>query len=375
MAVNFLWYLSLTLTLFSALSAVLAKGWLANYSPAAQGEHSSNACERHLRALRARQWRLGGVVAGIPLLIQTALSLFFLGLVIFALSDNAGIGFTILALTIFSTIIYLVGTILPWFSPACPFQTTVSNFIPEVTQQAQYDSHPSRGSPSRKPVNFSMLRTIMVESWRKLHHKPQQSKAEAEILAWVLTNSKKEDVIKEAVKAIAGARPTLVLQEALHDPSAINNLCQRFGQCFKYSPGHAIDIQDGEAYLHAMLRLVQPVAKRGKSELLEELLQSGQALHRWDNFHPCLQALAFSLRIHILIHFDRDDFESQERTKEKLRKMAEIASRPHVRRVMVTAAVIGFIYGKSNLQQMCDTVLLKQSKIGEMHDMVMNTRF
>jgi hypothetical protein len=51
--VNAAWFCSLGLTLFSALAAVLAKGWLAKYTPATPGIRSYDACERHLRYLRA----------------------------------------------------------------------------------------------------------------------------------------------------------------------------------------------------------------------------------------------------------------------------------------------------------------------------------
>ncbi|KAJ7223067.1 hypothetical protein GGX14DRAFT_352145, partial [Mycena pura] len=126
LAVNAAWFSSLGLTLVSALAAVLAKGWLAQYTPATPGLRSKDACERHLRYLRSLQWRLATIVAGIPLLIQIALFLFALGLVILTLNDDFGIGITLLVMTVSTTCLYFLGTILPWFSPACPFQTTMS---------------------------------------------------------------------------------------------------------------------------------------------------------------------------------------------------------------------------------------------------------
>ncbi|KAF8524071.1 hypothetical protein BU17DRAFT_15400, partial [Hysterangium stoloniferum] len=83
LVVNYLWFSSLGLTLFSALCAVLAREWLANYIPVSPGSRSSDACERLLRVKRAQQWRLESVVTGIPLLIQLALFLFSAGLVLF----------------------------------------------------------------------------------------------------------------------------------------------------------------------------------------------------------------------------------------------------------------------------------------------------
>ncbi|KAJ7186274.1 hypothetical protein GGX14DRAFT_383620, partial [Mycena pura] len=136
--VNVAWFSSLGLTLISALAAVLAKGWLAQYTPATLGVRSSDACERHLRYLRSREWQLAVIVGGIPLLIQIALLLFAAGLVVFTASDNLGISFTLLVMTVLTTCLYFLGTILPWFSPACPFQTTTSDFIPGVARSRRY---------------------------------------------------------------------------------------------------------------------------------------------------------------------------------------------------------------------------------------------
>jgi CBS domain containing-hemolysin-like protein len=136
--VNYAWFISLTFTLVSALSGVLAKAWLAKYAPASPGVSSSDACERHLRATRAHQWHFGALIGGIPLLIQLSLFLFFAGLVPFIYDNNRGISYTVLVLIILTVTIYLFATILPWFSPACPFQTTISDFIPGVTGKARY---------------------------------------------------------------------------------------------------------------------------------------------------------------------------------------------------------------------------------------------
>ncbi|KAJ7229352.1 hypothetical protein C8J57DRAFT_1092604, partial [Mycena rebaudengoi] len=126
LVVNAVWFSSLGLTLISALSAVLAKGWLAQYTPATPGIRSNDACERHLRYLRSREWPLAAIVGGIPLIIQLALLLFAAGLVVFTADDNLGISFALLAMTVLTVCLYFVATILPWLSPACPFQTTMS---------------------------------------------------------------------------------------------------------------------------------------------------------------------------------------------------------------------------------------------------------
>ncbi|KAF8525535.1 hypothetical protein BU17DRAFT_18169, partial [Hysterangium stoloniferum] len=130
LVVNYLWFTSLGLTLFSALCAVLAREWLAKYIPVSPGSRSSDACQRLLRVKRAQQWHLESVVTGIPLLIQLALFLFSAGLVLFTWNNSVALGVLILFLTIFAIVLYILGTVFPLFSPACPFQTTASRFFP-----------------------------------------------------------------------------------------------------------------------------------------------------------------------------------------------------------------------------------------------------
>ena len=138
MFVNAAWFCSLDLTLFSALTAVLAKGWLTKYTPATSGICSYNACERHLCYLRAQQWHLRMIVGGIPFLIQIALFLFTVGLVVFILGDNFWIGMSLLVLTVLGMVLYVFCTLLPWFSLACPFQMTMSDFIPGMAMNSWY---------------------------------------------------------------------------------------------------------------------------------------------------------------------------------------------------------------------------------------------
>ncbi|KIM22872.1 hypothetical protein M408DRAFT_57183, partial [Serendipita vermifera MAFF 305830] len=111
--VNGLWFTSLVLSLISALGGVLAKGWLAKYNPATRLAHASHACERHLRANRAREWQLAPLITAIPLLIQVSLFLFFAGLLIQVRDRDVRIWSTIVLLVGSVTLLYIVGTILP----------------------------------------------------------------------------------------------------------------------------------------------------------------------------------------------------------------------------------------------------------------------
>jgi len=241
-SVNFLWFISLTLTLLSAFSAVIAKGWIDIYLPASAGKSFEDACERHLRVTRACQWHLVGILALIPLFLQLSLLLFFVGLVIFVLGDSKAIGAAVLALNVLAIVLYAVMTVLPLLSPACPFQTTLSTFIPGMDKMARYKRY-SRSSYT--PVSSSSdLSTSIFKKFSDLRHRPEENHAEVTILAWIIANSKQEDVMNEAVKAVAGLDPgrSMDMQLAMREYRAIPRLCRRLIKLSGFLPG-----RDGEA--------------------------------------------------------------------------------------------------------------------------------
>jgi hypothetical protein len=231
-SVNFLWFISLTLTLVGALSTVIAKGWIATYLPASAGKSFEDACERHLRVTRAYQWHLDSILVLISLLLQLSLFLFLAGLAIFVLGDSKSIGAAVLALIALTTVIYTVVTVLPLLIPACPFRTTLSTFIPGADHLGRYQRFP-RSSYTQLDSSSG----LMISDFR---HKPTTDDVELMILAWIIANSTREDVINEAVKAIAGLDPdrSLELHLALREYRAIPHLFGRLIKLCDFLPSH-----------------------------------------------------------------------------------------------------------------------------------------
>jgi Family of unknown function (DUF6535) len=360
--VNYLWFTSLTFTLIGALTGVLAKGWLAKYAPASPGVSATDACERHLRAVGAQTWHFGAVINGIPFLIQISLFLFFPGLVLFILDNRKGIGYTILLLIIFTAAIYILGTLLPWFSPGCPFQTTLSDFIPGMARNARYKQ--DRASSYRIGKSKSSQRLSVRGALADLLHKPEQTQLEVTILSWVIKNSTVDDNIEEAVKAVAGM-PSIhynALRDAMTQCGAVSVLCDRICRSFKFSPGLAMtaaNVNQVEAYLYALL----PVADQ---DSCLELLRPEGPLHRWGNLPPCLQSLAFCVRTEILLAMNRDDDqEDWEQTKRRLRSMCQAGSSPNMQRLLMHVATRSLERGGHRLQRMGAILLCLLVKVGK----------
>jgi hypothetical protein len=137
------------------------------------------------------------------------------------------------------------------------------------------------------------------------------------------------------------------------------------------TPGLSKVIQDKsvlESLLYALLRVEQPLLiNTGLIEHLNlsPLLEDGQPLHRWDDFAPYLQPLAFSLRVHILVNSDQDEHEENwPQTITNLEQLVESGSTPYARNVLFLATIRGFLKGKKVLRRACALVLSRQAAIG-----------
>lgn len=361
LCINFLWFVSFTLTLISALGGVLAKGWVAKYTPTSRTERCQDACDRHLRYVRARQWHLGGIITGLPILIQLALLLFLLGLVLFTHDGNPGIGFTILVLIVFTLLLYVTSTILPIFSPAAPLHTPISDLISSAAEKGR-----THGRPRDAKV-IPRWQSI-VSFLKNVQGQPTQIQIKANILAWIFANSKDDKTLKEAVKAMAGTTrySAGALRDAFQKNGADEYFCQKFVHCFESTPSN---VCLREAYLYALLRVVQPTDTSLDNSRFAALLNPKQPLHRWDgSSERCLWALAFSVRTHIRANQDKDDDyddETWQQTRDNLVSIAKAGSTPYVRKILAEAAMRGLAGKMMNLKRLCGLVLSRRLNMGE----------
>ena len=125
-AVNALFYASLSLMLLAAFIAMLIKNWVREFDRGLRGMSISEqrAKTREFRYQGLVHWKLSGMVAILPILIQLSLLLFFIGLVLFLYHIDTlssaivlaalGIGFLFYAIT---TTISVVVTSSPFRSP------------------------------------------------------------------------------------------------------------------------------------------------------------------------------------------------------------------------------------------------------------------
>lgn len=123
--INSLWFLSLILSLASALFGMIAKQWLREYMEWT----TTSWLPQNFLALRQtrfeafNEWKVPAIIAAIPGLLEIALILFFSGLIVFLWTINfivAGVSITVIAISI---TLAVLATILPVFYRQCPYKS------------------------------------------------------------------------------------------------------------------------------------------------------------------------------------------------------------------------------------------------------------
>lgn len=123
--INSLWFLSLILSLTSALFGMIAKQWLREYM---EWTTTSWLPQRTITLRQKRfeafdEWKVPAIIATIPALLEVALILFFSGLIIFLWTINrtvAGVSITAIGTSI---TLAVLATVLPVFRRRCPYKS------------------------------------------------------------------------------------------------------------------------------------------------------------------------------------------------------------------------------------------------------------
>jgi hypothetical protein len=128
---NGVWFVSLALTLMMALMIGIVKQWLAKYLAGVTGSACERSCTREFRYQGMSFWGVALIVELLPMLMNAALLLFFVGLILY-LQDLTGNGAITKAIIILTCIIfgfYVVTSALPILVPQCPYHTSLTSVL------------------------------------------------------------------------------------------------------------------------------------------------------------------------------------------------------------------------------------------------------
>ncbi|PBK79539.1 hypothetical protein ARMGADRAFT_1049129 [Armillaria gallica] len=93
--INSLWFVSLTLSLITALVTVLVKQWLHQYVAVVSDSSARDRARiRHMRFAGLQTWQVPMIIGLLPVLLHVSLALFFAGLAIFLFSLDMKVAWT-----------------------------------------------------------------------------------------------------------------------------------------------------------------------------------------------------------------------------------------------------------------------------------------
>lgn len=127
--INSLWITSLVLTLATALVAGMVQQWLNYYvSGIAGGSAKNRACTRRYRFTGLTYWNVPAIIEALPVLMNTSLFLFFVGLILFTrdLSGTGTLTWVLIGLTLALFALYVGSSFMPILFPHCPYKTSLS---------------------------------------------------------------------------------------------------------------------------------------------------------------------------------------------------------------------------------------------------------
>ncbi|SJL04754.1 uncharacterized protein ARMOST_08124 [Armillaria ostoyae] len=217
--VNGLWFVSLFLSLTTALVAVLVKQWLHHYVALPSGTPHDRSFTRQFRYTGFQKWHVQVIIGLLPVLMHLALAIFLVGLVVFLYPLRQALSWVICAGSVLIYTAYVVATILPILFPQCPYRTplcdlvyvSVCRIVPRVTW-SRYTNEDFLSSyrqrdflamfrylprvQTRTPQSLTMIESKFV--------KQMSTNLAAEALHWLFTVSSNPTVQSIVIQSIGG---------------------------------------------------------------------------------------------------------------------------------------------------------------------------
>ncbi|RXW12140.1 hypothetical protein EST38_g13714 [Candolleomyces aberdarensis] len=282
--VNGLWILSLYITLFSAITGVLAKAWLTNYVSVTKRREAEDAYNRYQLDKQADQWYLKEVITIVPLLLQVATFLFLVGLVIRGYGDSPTLSIVLLAFCAAGGIIYLLMTVLPLMSPTSPFNTPLSDFLRWLKRMWVALRRWKPSKPTSVPQEMQINQGLAEILYEKSIKSPKASHVNAAI-AEIALPSFKED----------WCATDLTHDGAVQHPAILGNCLLALLRSVKC-------VEESMSSRNGNTWHIPDVAQRNALaiQLRKSLSEPGNPLHRWNSLPEGFRPLLFSLRTQVL---------------------------------------------------------------------------
>ncbi|KAF9482267.1 hypothetical protein BDN70DRAFT_801991, partial [Pholiota conissans] len=112
--VNILWFLSLVLSLSTVLVGIVSLQWIREYQRyAGVSSTRRKLALRNMRTEGLERWLIPEILAGLPLLLQTALVLFFVGIIDFLVHLKIVVAIPVIVVIALTLLFILATIVLP----------------------------------------------------------------------------------------------------------------------------------------------------------------------------------------------------------------------------------------------------------------------
>ncbi|SJL12498.1 uncharacterized protein ARMOST_15925 [Armillaria ostoyae] len=226
--INSLWFMSLTLSLITALVAVLVKQWLHQYVAVVSDSSARDRARiRHMRFAGLQTWQVPMIIGLLPVLLHVSLALFFAGLSIFLFSLNMKVAWLVSIIGVATYTVYVITLVLPLIYPYCPYKVLLTFFthrlyqfinnclIPRVVLVLRYPyTHMFRHDDlSHLPRLNNWLQDFLKSRQRKCptlkemelaHVQEHAAKVDAQLLLWLHSSTSNTSVDESVLQAFAG---------------------------------------------------------------------------------------------------------------------------------------------------------------------------
>lgn len=121
--INAFWFSSLVLTLATGSIGILVKQWLNNYTDHIPALPNKSVLTWHERSTGLAKWRVGRIIAILPVLLQIAIALFLVGLVQLLWTLSAAVFGIVFALVAALLLFSISSAVIPSIMSDCPYRS------------------------------------------------------------------------------------------------------------------------------------------------------------------------------------------------------------------------------------------------------------
>ncbi|CAE7088373.1 unnamed protein product [Rhizoctonia solani] len=248
--VNFVWFISLCLSITVALLAGLVKQW----SNSLRWDRTAPPCNQ----ARIRQARLNNLIRGrtelvisaIRVIMDAALGMFLLGLLVFLHDLSHDIYLAALVVTGLTMAFYFATTFAPYFVSFCPYETPVSSrkacgwlYQVYLALSNAFYRHILGDKSIEAEADFKNPMCPCEKKERKMAGTTDPDRLTGDALNWIILHSQKREPREMAIRAIATLDSPEALEQ-LGSPGILPQVIQSFTSCFIVR-----DTKDGQTEL------------------------------------------------------------------------------------------------------------------------------